>query len=419
MAKQSERLGTYHFDSPHLGFYSLAVLSIAALVAALVIVLRGDGVDAVAIAAPTIDLDPSEGNLGGGDGLLVHVVLPGVGSGAPLSLNALSLDQVNGVSRTELTARRYATHLVADIVRAPSVAISPMQSADQVQVALTVASKPTLYRDTGVVETGPVSASVLSTRLGLDPGDPLPPFFNYTIQRGDTVTKLARRFGLEQESILFNNFELRDPDRLPIGGELTLPGTDGVVYTVKLGDTLSAIAENFAADIDDILAYEGNRLAGANHLIEGETILIVGGSASATFGGFAADPVFAIPNFRWPMGGVLTDFFGTPRSNSHGFHAGIDIGAPTGTFIGATAAGIVIQAGWDGSFGLSVIVDHGGGVMSRYAHLDHIDVFLGAFVEAGSLIGFLGQTGFSTGPHLHFEILMGGTPGDPLVWLNS
>ena len=119
------------------------------------------------------------------------------------------------------------------------------------------------------------------------------------------------------------------------------------------------------------------------------------------------------------MGGVLTDFFGTPRSNSFGFHAGIDIAAPTGTFIGATASGIVIQAGWDGSFGLNVLVDHGGGVISRYSHMDHIDVFLGAFVEAGTLLGFVGQTGFATGPHLHFEILMGGTPVNPLVWLNS
>jgi len=412
VVQQRDRLTTYHLDSPRLGFFSLAVLGIATLVSALVIVLRGDGADGVVLAAPTINVEA-------GDGLLVQLAMPGLGTGAPRSLDELSLEPVDGVSRTELTARRYATHLAADIVQAPSVATAPLQSADQVQVALTVASKPTLYRDTGVVETDPESASVLATRLGLEPGEPLPPFFSYTIQRGDTVTKLARRFGLEQESILFNNFELRDPDRLPVGGELTVPGADGVVYTVKLGDTLSAIADNFAAEIDDILAYEGNRLASANHLVEGETILLVGGSASATFGGFAAGPVFAIPDFRWPMGGVLTDFFGAPRSNSFGFHAGIDLSAPTGTFIGATAPGIVIQAGWDGSFGLNVLVDHGGGVISRYSHMDHIDVLLGAFVEAGTLLGFVGQTGFATGPHLHFEILMGGTPVNPLVWLNS
>ena len=91
----------------------------------------------------------------------------------------------------------------------------------------------------------------------------------------------------------------------------------------------------------------------------------------------------------------------------------------TGTFIGAAAACQVIQAGGDGSFGLSVLVDHGGGVLTRYAHQSHIDVFLGEWVEPGDLIGFVGSTGYSRGPHLHFEIIIGGAPQDPLVWLNS
>ena len=79
----------------------------------------------------------------------------------------------------------------------------------------------------------------------------------------------------------------------------------------------------------------------------------------------------------------------------------------------------MIQAGWDGSYGLAVLVDHGGGVVSRYAHLSHIDVFLGEFVEAHDLIGFVGSTGLASGPHLHFEIIQGGVPVNPLVLLNS
>ena len=115
----------------------------------------------------------------------------------------------------------------------------------------------------------------------------------------------------------------------------------------------------------------------------------------------------------------LCDFFGSARGNLAGFHTGVDICAATGTFIGSTAPGIVILAGWDGSFGLSVLVDHGGGVVSRYAHMSHIDVFLGQMVDAGTLLGFVGSTGLASGPHLHFEILMGGTPVEPLAWLNS
>lgn len=399
-----------HVDSPRLSLLSLLVLGVAALAAALAVVPRSDGGGVVgsASAAPAAAL---------------QVTLPGIGTGAPRTLDELSLLE-SRVSRVELTARRYATHLMGDVLHAPQVAIAPLDGADQVQVALTMAAKPQLYRAAPAVDQGPISQSVLVARLGLEAGEALPPYFTYTIQRGDTVEKLATRFGLQPESILFNNFELGDPDRLPVGGQLTIPTADGVVYTVVLGDTLFEIAENYAADIDDIVAFEGNNLASANDLREGETILLVGGSASlvgpigGAFGGVLAGP----PDFAWPIGGpgvTVSDFYGTPRANRYGFHTGVDWSAPTGTFVGATAPGIVIQAGWDGSYGYSVLVDHGGGYVSRYAHLSAIDVFLGEYVDTGSLIGFSGSTGLSSGPHLHFEIIAGGSPQDPLVWLNS
>ncbi len=408
----SNGMSPRQLDSPRLGLLSLGVLATAALVAVLVIVLRGD-------KAPTF-LVPS---VISSTGLDVQVALPSVGIGAPRTLDEFaSLDVADQDSRTEITASRYAAHLVADIVLAPLSATAPLESSDQVQVALTVAANPTLFRDVADADSGPISRAVLIARLGLDPEDALPPSFGYTIQPGDTVTKLASRFGIEPESILFNNFELRDPNQLPVGGELTIPTADGLVYTVLLGDTLFEIAENFAADVDDILGFEGNNLASANQLVEGTTILLVGGSASLLGPVGSGAAVFAPPEFRWPIGGPgvqLSDFYGAARGNLFGFHTGIDLSAPTGTFVGSTAAGIVIQAGWDGSFGLSVMVDHGGGFVSRYAHLSQIDVFLGAFVDAGTLIGFSGSTGLSSGPHLHFEIITGGYPDDPLIWLNS
>jgi murein DD-endopeptidase MepM/ murein hydrolase activator NlpD len=399
-------------ESARLGVLSLAVLAIATLVAVLVIVLRGD-------KAPTFLASPVISSTG----LELQVALPSLGIGAPRSLDEFaSLDALAQESRTEITARRYASHLVADIVRAPLTATAPLASSDQVQVALTVAANPALFRELVDADSGPISRATLAIWLGIDPDEALPPSFSYTIQPGDTVSKLSNRFGIEPESILFNNFELRDPNRLPVGGELTIPTADGLVYTVLLGDTLFEIAENFAADVDEILAFEGNNLASANQLVEGTTILLVGGSASVLGPIGSAGPIFAPLEFRWPIGGPgvqLSDFYGAPRANRFGFHTGIDLSAPTGTFVGSTAAGIVIQAGWDGSFGLSVMVDHGGGFVSRYSHLSQIDVFLRAFVEAGTLIGFSGSTGLSSGPHLHFEIMTGGYPDDPLIWLNS
>ena len=385
---------------------SLVVLLIAGLVAGLAALFRADG----SAPAPV--------------GPAIQISLPGVGAGAPQTLAELQSLQAAVGSGTELdsplalTARRYAAHLVADIVDAPRLTVLPLRSAEEVQIALAVAASPQLFRRSqGAEAAGGIPESVQLARLGLSPGSALPPFFLYDVQRGDSVEKLARRFDLQPDSILFNNWEIRDPDFLEADTQLAIPTGDGVIYTVLLGDTLLEIVENYAADMETILAFEGNGLSSPDRLVEGSTILLVGGSASLAFG--AGGPVYAIPDFRWPMGGIVTDFFGVPRGNRYGFHTGVDLSAPLGTFIGAAAPGLVVQAGWDGGFGLSVLVDHGGGVLTRYAHLNHIDVFLGERVEPGDLIGFLGNTGYSFGPHLHFEIIMGGVPQNPLVWLNS
>ena len=399
---------------------SLAALLIAALIAALAVLLRAEDATLKPDPTPFITVPvgaPVE------PGLRVQVALPGVGAGAPGSVASmgatLGTDAVD--SGVALTATRYARHLAADLVAAARAAVSPPQTADSVQVAVAIASSPQLFFRALDGGDEVLSESALAARLGLSAEDDLPPYFTYEIQRGDTLAKIARRFGIETDSIIFNNFEIGDGSLLTPGGALTIPARDGVVYNVRLGDTLGAVIENFAADLDATLAFAGNQLASASQLIEGSTILLVGGSASAVGGGagFDTGPVFAIPDFRWPMGGVLTDFFGAARGNHLGYHTGIDISAPTGTFVGASAPGIVVQAGWEGSFGNMVTIDHGGGVITRYAHLDHIDAFLGEFLEAGDLVGFAGNTGLSFGTHLHFEIIMGGTFVNPLVWLNS
>ncbi len=397
----------------HFHELSVAAVLIAALVAGLAALFRPDDSSALPEPPPPVVVAS----------LAVQVVLPGVGSGAPANITELRdvgiLHPSGSDSPATVTARRYASHLAADIVEAPRLAVEPLHTAAQVQNLVAVAANPALVRvepPAQIEET--LSESALLVRLGLAPGTPLPPSFPYEVQRGDSVEKLARRFGLQAESILFNNWEIRNPDFLESGAQLTIPARDGVVYTVLLGDTLFGIAENYAAEVDDVLAFEGNGLESPDHFVEGSTILLVGGSASVAFGFGAAGPVYAIPEFRWPIGGIMCDFYGTPRGNRYGYHTGIDVCAPTGTFIGAAAPGVVVQAGWDGGFGQAVLVDHGGGVVTRYAHMSHIDVFLGEYVEAGDLIGFVGSTGYSTGAHLHFEIFMGGASQDPLVWLN-
>jgi murein DD-endopeptidase MepM/ murein hydrolase activator NlpD len=112
-----------------------------------------------------------------------------------------------------------------------------------------------------------------------------------------------------------------------------------------------------------------------------------------------------------PMIGPVGDVFG-PRGNR--FHAGVDFPAPTGAAVGAARSGRVVYAGWGGSWGTLVVIAHGSGVRTRYAHLSRVAVKLGERVNTGSTIGFVGSSGESTGPHLHFEVTVRGASVDPL-----
>jgi murein DD-endopeptidase MepM/ murein hydrolase activator NlpD len=118
-----------------------------------------------------------------------------------------------------------------------------------------------------------------------------------------------------------------------------------------------------------------------------------------------------------PVDGILTSGFGWrvhPITGQRRFHAGVDLAVPTGTPVRAAAHGVVTAAGWRGGYGLAVVIDHGAGLTTLYAHLSEIGVPPGAHVTAGQVIGAVGSTGASTGPHLHFEVRVHGAPRDPL-----
>lgn len=117
---------------------------------------------------------------------------------------------------------------------------------------------------------------------------------------------------------------------------------------------------------------------------------------------------------RWPVGGGITSGYG-PRGG--GFHTGIDIGAGYGTGVGAASAGRVVSAGWSGGYGNCVLIDHGNGLVTRYAHLSQISVHSGQSVGSGQIIGLVGSTGIATGPHLHFEVIVNGQTTNPLNYL--
>src|SRR6185436_17696139 len=118
--------------------------------------------------------------------------------------------------------------------------------------------------------------------------------------------------------------------------------------------------------------------------------------------------------FIWPVNGTLTSGFGWRWGR---MHEGIDIAAPTGTPISAAASGTVIYAGWMGGYGNLVVIDHGNGLATAYGHQSSIAVGSGTYVSQGQTIGYVGSTGHSTGPHVHFEVRVNGSPVDPLGYL--
>lgn len=266
----------------------------------------------------------------------------------------------------------------------------------------------------------------------------------YTVSPGDTVYAIADRLGVSVESIVWAN-NLTNENYLQPGQVLQVPAVSGVIHTVQPGETLEGIARRYGVDQANILAFAPNGLADPNQLQVGQKLVIPGGrvpeqprlasarteprpapvqnppSPPAQAAPAAAAPpapppapppqpaVRAPSGFGWPTVGPISQYFSA-------YHRGVDIAPPYGTPVRAAASGVVVQAGggWNGGYGTMVVIDHGNGYRTLYAHLSRLDVSVGQTVEQGEVIGAVGTTGIVTGPHLHFEVYRGGVPINPL-----
>jgi murein DD-endopeptidase MepM/ murein hydrolase activator NlpD len=239
------------------------------------------------------------------------------------------------------------------------------------------------------------------------------PFVNYRVLPGDTLASISRRYGIPIEYLQASN-EIADPRELRAGEVILLP-RGGIVHTVKEGQDLHDIAKCYGVDEFEIIA--ANELDGLP--LPGEKLLIPNPETipwlEALKLGWKPDS-----NFIWPLRGRLTSLYGPRTHPIYGtpdFHTGIDFGVPEGTPVHAAAAGVVSFAGRQGGYGILVVIEHAGGFSTYYAHLSKALVEVGQFVEQGQIIALSGNTGLSTGPHLHFEIRRFGKPIDPLSWL--
>ncbi len=244
---------------------------------------------------------------------------------------------------------------------------------------------------------------------------------SYTVVGGDSLWSIAGKFNLDINTLLGCN-ELKDPDRLPPGATLQIPNQDGIFYVLRKGDTLKKIADRFGVYEEAIRA--ANALETNSVLEVGKTKLFLPAAKPITVVQSAEDgdkksisSTKKRPRgFVWPLNGRINSPFGwrrDPFSRRRDFHTGLDIKAPYGRAIVAAKGGTVVYAGWMGGYGRVVVVNHGGGYTSLYAHCSKLLVRQGQRVEARKVIARCGSTGRSTGTHLHFEVRRNNVPINP------
>jgi len=240
-----------------------------------------------------------------------------------------------------------------------------------------------------------------------------PRLLTHVVARGETLWDIARMYGIDVDTIVAVN-DLVDINRLQVGQELKILTIRGALHTVQRGESLWDIARAYGVAMDEIVATNG--LKDPSRLQVGQQLIIPGAQAQAA--ALRRETLVSngqlLRNFDWPVSGRISSRFG-PRWGRQ--HQGLDIAVPTGTPVRAAAAGTVTYAGSMGSYGIIVIIDHGNGVETRYAHNSRVAVKVGQRVKRGELIAYSGNTGNSTGPHLHFEIRYRGTAVNPENYL--
>jgi murein DD-endopeptidase MepM/ murein hydrolase activator NlpD len=249
----------------------------------------------------------------------------------------------------------------------------------------------------------------------------------YTVRRGDTLSSIAARRNLPVEEIM--NANNLNSDFIKAGQELVLPIIDSkavknnssakikeanssskqIVHQVQRGDALSSIARLYGTNVDAIR--RANNLSG-DRIFAGDKLIITD---------YQRGPVsLERGSLIWPVNGRITSNFGWrvhPIKKTRLFHNGLDIAVPSGTRVKAAAGGKVVHSGWMNGFGYTVIIDHGRGIETLYAHNSKVSVAKGSMVNKGQVVALSGNTGLSTGPHLHFGVLQNEKPLNPKNYL--
>lgn len=333
----------------------------------------------------------------------------------PLSVQAGVFSKVTGIfNSNEVVYDKYATNSSASDLKLLTARVNPETTSHQ--------GGGDVFVDEGALLSGgqfnmdTVSGSASSGEISIHTVRPC------TESGCETLSHIAEMYGVSVNTILWAN-DISDPKSVRAGDTLVILPITGVRHIVKDKETLASIAKKYGAETSeqvaamtsDIMAY--NRLASASEISVGDTVVIPGGvmhtaAVSSTIAKSSSSSSSSASRStattaRSSGAGFVNPLPGGVRTQGiHGYNA-VDIAAASGTPIRAAADGEVIvsrSSGWNGGYGIYIVIKHANGAQTLYSHMSGVTVGSGARVTAGETIGYVGNTGKSTGPHLHFEV---------------
>ncbi|GMO54709.1 MAG: hypothetical protein Ta2G_13700 [Termitinemataceae bacterium] len=311
----------------------------------------------------------------------------------PLYVVAQQLDDIIALSKSDKSDKSDK-----DGLDSPDGEAIEVFSADDVGGAL--------YAEDGLAENGVMEPESFSAPQMLL-------YTSYTMESGDMIGKLAERTALDQGTLISVN-NIKNTRAIQAGKSLLIPNQDGIMHKMATGETLSLLAEKYKIEVSSIVT--ANELFDEN-VTSDLSIFLPGAKLD-----YSELQEINGDLFIWPISSRrITSRYGyrkSPITGARGFHSGLDIGAPTGVPIRSAMPGRVTTTGWSNVFGNYVVVSHHSGYRTLYAHMSVITAKSGAYVDLGQKIGEVGNTGQSTGPHLHFQVYKDGRTVNPTLLMH-